>query len=361
MRARKRDGEAREVELAGSEAPPFWFEPAGWKARALWPLSWLYGRIARRRLDSAVPMKVNAPVICIGNLTVGGTGKTPTALALADIAIKHKFRPGFVSRGYGGTHIKPHLVDLEKDVFSAVGDEPLLLARKAPTMIGRNRGLAAQKLLDAGCDFIIMDDGFQSRTLHYDYALVTLDARRGIGNGKVIPAGPVRAPLRDQMRLTDTVLRIGEGDAGDAVIRAASRAAKPIMQAWLKPANLRAISGKQVLAYSGIGDPNKFYETLSTFGCWLGSTRSFPDHHVFTQAEAQELLDKAKSENLCLVTTEKDAVRLQHYQGALDQLREQSHVLPVSLVFETKVDGETIINSAVERYELRRIRSATEH
>lgn len=307
-------------------------------------------------MDNANPSRVNAPVICVGNLTVGGTGKTPTAIALATQAKKLKYTPGFISRGYGGRHLSAHLVDTQSDTVTSVGDEPLLLAKHAPTMVGINRAASARKLVDSGCDFIIMDDGFQSRTLHYDYALITLDARRGVGNGAVIPGGPLRAPLRDQLRLADAVLRIGEGQGGDEVIRAASRAAKPLMQAHLKPANIRAISGKQVLAYTGIGDPEKFYETLSEFGCWLGATRSFPDHHVFTQSEARELLDKASAEDLELVTTEKDAVRLTHLTGPLAELSDRTHVLPVSLVFETKTDGEAIIVSAIEAYRQDRLK-----
>ncbi|QBK29494.1 tetraacyldisaccharide 4'-kinase [Roseitalea porphyridii] len=341
--------------MAGSEAPPFWYRPPGLQARLLWPASLVYGGIARRRMDRADPPAVDAPVLCIGNLTVGGTGKTPTAIALARAAERHRYRPGIVSRGYGGGHIRPHRVDPETDTARSVGDEALLLARAAPTVIGANRARNAQMLIDAGCDFIIMDDGFQSRSLRTDHALITLDARRGIGNGRVIPAGPLRAPLRDQMRLADAVLRIGTGEAGDQVVRAAARAGKPVMQAHLQPANVRAISGRQVLAYCGIGDPGKFYETLHHYGCMLAATRSFGDHHMFTEADARALVGKAEAEGLELVTTEKDFVRLSHNEGPLATLRQRTHVLPVSLVFETRADAEHIIAATERRYHQRRI------
>jgi tetraacyldisaccharide 4'-kinase len=345
--------------LAGNETPPFWYDAPGVKSLLASPVSQLYAYIARRRMDKAQPKRVLAPVLCIGNLTVGGTGKTPTAIAIAKAAIKHKYRPGFVSRGYGGIHVRSHLVDPQNDTATAVGDEPLLLARYAPTIVGHNRATSAQNLIDQGCDFIIMDDGFQSRTLHYDYALITLDARRGIGNGAVIPGGPLRAPLIDQMRWATAILRIGDGDRGDRVIRAASRAAKPIMQGHLEPANVREISGKQVLAFAGIGDPTKFYETLKKYGCYLADTHSFADHHVYTHNEARQLLEKASSEGLELVTTEKDAVRLTHIEGPLAELKERTHVLPVSLVFETKTDADSIIMETAEKYHQARIKNGS--
>lgn len=347
--------ETEERALAGHEAPPFWYEDPGLMSLALRPLSAIYGAAARYRMDNAKTSLINAPVLCIGNLTVGGTGKTPTAIALAKLAMQAKLKPGFVSRGYGGIHVKPHQVDVATDMPSAVGDEPLLLARVAPTIVGQNRAAAGQKLVDAGCDFIIMDDGFQSRSLHYDYALIALDAHRGIGNGQVIPGGPLRAPLIDQMRHATAILRIGEGDAGDAVIRAAARAAKPLMQAKLIPESPQTLSGKQVLAFTGIGNPQKFYETLASIDCWVGASRSFGDHHAFTESEAQQLLDKASAENLELVTTEKDAVRLTHLEGPLAQLRKKALVLPVSLSFEFNSDGPSIISAAIEQYEQRRL------
>lgn len=343
--------------MAGNEAPPFWYQPVGWNARLFAPAAWIYGAVARWRMDKASPVSVAAPVLCIGNLTVGGTGKTPTALALAKAAMAKGYKPGFVTRGYGGSHIRPHIVDLDHDTVRSVGDEPLLLARVAPTVVSAQRAKSAQVLIDQGVDFIIMDDGFQSRTLHIDYALITIDARRGIGNGYVMPAGPLRAPLRDQMRLSDAVLRIGDGSQGDAVVRAAARAAKPVMRAWLKPANVRAISGAKVLAYSGIGDPQKFYDTLSTFGCWLSATQSFGDHHVFSEADAKNLITRADSERLELVTTEKDFVRLSHTTGPLAELKARSHVLPVSLEFEVKTDAAAIIGKVEAAYHARRIKA----
>ena len=345
--------------MAGSEAPPFWYQPRSWQAFCLAPASWAYGAVARFRMETARPPQVTAPVLCIGNLTVGGSGKTPTAIAIGKAVAEAGYRPGFLTRGYGGSVLGPHRVDPEHDTALTVGDEPLLLARTAPTMVAGNRAAGARQLADDGIDFIIMDDGFQSRSVYYDYALIALDARRGIGNGAVIPAGPLRAPMVDQMRHADALLRIGDGDAGASVIRAAARAAKPMMRADIVASPLRGLKTKPLLAYSGIGDPDKFFDTLRGLGHWLTMTRAYGDHHFFTEADAEDLLLHADLENLELVTTEKDAVRLTHTEGPLGELRRRTRTLPVEMVFESPVALETLIGEVAERYHQRRIRGAS--
>lgn len=345
--------------MAGSEAPPFWYEPRGWQAHCLAPASWAYGAVARFRMESARPPQVMAPVLCIGNLTVGGSGKTPAVIAVGKAAAESGYKPGFLTRGYGGSITGPHRVDLDHDTALTVGDEPLLLARTAPTMVAGNRAAGAQRLADDGIDFIIMDDGFQSRSVHYDYALIALDARRGIGNGAVIPAGPLRAPMVDQMRHADALLRIGDGEAGASVIRAAARAAKPMMRADIVASPIRGLKTKPLLAYSGIGDPDKFFDTLRGIGHWLTMTRAYGDHHFFTEADAEDLLLHADLESLELVTTEKDAVRLTHTEGPLGELRQRTRVLPVELEFESPVALQSLIDEVAERYHQRRIRGAS--
>ncbi|GAB4364242.1 MAG: tetraacyldisaccharide 4'-kinase [Oricola sp.] len=345
--------------MAGSEAPPFWYQPRGWQAYCLAPASWAYGAVARFRMDRARPPQVTAPVLCIGNLTVGGSGKTPAAIAIGKAVAEAGYRPGFVTRGYGGSVVGPHRVDLDHDTALTVGDEALLLARVAPTMVTGNRAAGARRLVEDGIDFIIMDDGFQSRSLHYDYALIALDARRGIGNGAVIPAGPLRAPMIDQMRHADALLRIGDGEAGTSVVRAAARAAKPVVRADIVPVPLPELESKPLLAFSGIGDPDKFFDTLRGMGHWLTMTRAYGDHHFFTEADAEDLLLRADLESLDLVTTEKDAVRLTHTQGPLGELRRRAHVLPVGMVFESPAALDALIAEVAERYHQRRIRGAS--
>jgi tetraacyldisaccharide 4'-kinase len=212
-----------------SEAPPFWWQEADWRAWALYPLSALYAMAARHRLETGSRHQVSAPVLCVGNFTVGGSGKTPVAIALAKAALERKLRVGFLSRGYGGAIDAPHLVDAEADIARHVGDEPLTLARIAPTVVTPDRLAGAELLITHGCDFIIMDDGFQSARIHIDYALVVVDAVRGIGNGHTIPGGPMRARLVDQMRHADAIVKLGEGSGADTVIRQAARAGRPVI------------------------------------------------------------------------------------------------------------------------------------
>ena len=211
-----------------SEAPPFWWQAPGIQSSLLSPFAWLYGRVARRILDHRVRKQVPVPVICVGNFTVGGSGKTPTALALAEAAIARSLTPGFLSRGYGGGVRDATIVDPSMDTARLVGDEPMLLAAKALTVVSANRVAGAELLVREGADLIIMDDGFQSARLVFDQALLVVDARRGIGNGRVFPAGPVRAPVIDQVRHADALIVVGEGEGADPMIRLAARAAKPI-------------------------------------------------------------------------------------------------------------------------------------
>ena len=298
------------------------------------------------------------PVLCIGNLTVGGTGKTPTAIAVAKTLTEVGRTPGIVLRGYGGSQVRPLLVDPDHHTAKAVGDEAMLLARAAPTAVGARRIDAARLLIDHGANFIVMDDGFQSRPFQIDHALITIDARRGIGNGGILPAGPLRAPLRDQLRIADAVVRIGEGSGADAVIRAAARAAKPVMTAKLVPDPIPDLAGKQVLAFCGIGDPGKFFATVQSLDCLLAGTRAFGDHHNYTASDAQALLSKAEAEGLTLVTTEKDAVRLHYVEGPLARLRQTTVVVPVSLQFENARDVHAIVEATITAWHARRIQSS---
>lgn len=315
-----------------SEAPPFWWEKPDWRALALSPLASLYGAVAGRRIRRAHPPAISAPVLCIGNFTVGGAGKTPTAIAFAKAAAASGLRPGIVSRGYGGAYSGAHRVDPDHDSAHLVGDEPLLLARHAPVVVSTDRFAGAQQLQVAQCDFIIMDDGFQSARLHFDYALMVVDAGRGIGNGHVLPAGPLRAPLVDQLVRTDAVLKIGRGEGGDMVVRRAARAAKPIHEAILQPVALSGVKGP-LLAFAGIGDPGKFYATLSDSGAAVAATRSFPDHHPYTEDDVAELTREAAEKGLQLVTTAKDHVRLLGGGAAAKKLADEILVLEVELSF----------------------------
>lgn len=330
-----------------SEAPSFWWTRANWRAFALSPLSFVYGRIAGRRMAQSVRPSVGVPVFCVGNFTVGGAGKTPTAIAIARAARQKGLTPGFLSRGYGGKLSVTTVVDPKLHGADAVGDEPLLLAREALTVISRKRFEGAQKLVAEGCDLIIMDDGFQSARLVLDFALVVIDSVRGVGNGHVIPSGPLRAPLSEQIRQMSALMKVGNGTDADAVVRRAARAGKPLRVASLVPRPDPEITGKRVLAFAGIADPQKFYRTVRSIGGEIVIDRSFPDHHPFTNDEIAVLLGEADAEDLLIVTTAKDAVRLAGRLGAAKTLLERLRVVEVDMVFDDRHAPGQMIDDAI--------------
>jgi tetraacyldisaccharide 4'-kinase len=314
--------------------PAFWWRGPGAAARLLAPVAALYGAVSGARLKQR-GRRAGAPVVCIGNLTVGGAGKTPTALAVARLLAAAGERPAFLSRGYGGELPGPLAVDPARHRAAEVGDEPLLLARAAPTVVARARVAGAKLAVAAGASVIVMDDGFQNPALAKDFSVLVVDARRGIGNRKVIPAGPLRAPLQAQLGRAHALLVVGDGP-GAADVAAAARARNlPVFEARLQPdaGFVAALGGGRVLAFAGIGDPEKFFATLAAAGVAVAATRSFPDHHRYSAAEAQALCDHADREGLVLVTTEKDLTRLSG-EAAMAELAARADALPVTLAFD---------------------------
>jgi tetraacyldisaccharide 4'-kinase len=314
--------------------PSFWWRKAGLVARLLAPAAAAYGAVAGARLRWR-GRRAGVPVVCIGNLTVGGAGKTPAALAAARMLAAAGERPAFLSRGYGGKEAGPLQVDPAWHRAGEVGDEPLLLARAAPTVVARARVKGARMAVELGATAIVMDDGFQNPSLAKDFSVLMVDARRGIGNGWVIPAGPLRAPLAAQLRRADAVVVVGHGDGALGVAAAAQARGVPVFAARLEPEAgfIAALGGGRALAFAGIGDPEKFFATLADAGIAVAAKRSFPDHHPYTRAEARALCEGADREGLVLVTTEKDLVRLAGDDEVAD-LAAHAHALPVRLVFE---------------------------
>jgi tetraacyldisaccharide 4'-kinase len=314
--------------------PQFWWQEPGLPARLLAPCAAIYGAIAAVRLRRRGE-RAGVPVLCIGNLTVGGGGKTPSAIALANLILRAGLRPAFLTRGYGGRLAGPVRVDPAASA-GEVGDEPLLLARIAPTILARDRAAGARHIAAASTDVIVMDDGLQNPSLIKDVALVALDGRRGIGNARVIPAGPLRAPLAAQLDRTDAVLLIGAaGESARKVVAVAERRGLPVFTARLEPSSavVGDLRGRPILAYAGIADPGKFFATLAGAGCPAAVERGFPDHYNYTAADAARLLADAARDGLQLVTTEKDCARLSR-DAALAGLAARSTALPVELVIE---------------------------
>lgn len=316
-------------------APDFWWQPKpSGTARLLSPLGAMVGAVTLARMKSA-GTGVGIPVICVGNPTVGGAGKTPTVIQLARRLVAQKHRPSILTRGYGGSERGPAQVDPLLHHAEQVGDEPLLLARAAPTYVARDRLAGAQIAAQDGADVILMDDGFQNPALVKALSILVVDAAVGVGNGLCLPAGPLRAPLAPQFERAQALLVVGEGAPGERVAREGYAAGIVVLRGRLAP-EAQAVArllGRRVLAYAGIGRPAKFFETLRSLGVLPAITRAFPDHHVFTLAEAAELLATAEANDLLLVTTEKDAVRLAGTDVG-ETLLEASEVLPVRLALE---------------------------
>lgn len=334
-----------------SEAPPFWWERSDWRAALLYPLSAIYGRVAVRRLERAPRVRTGVPVLCVGNPTVGGAGKTPVAIAMARQAASMGLTPGFLSRGHGGgLSSRPHLVDPAHDSAKSTGDEPLLLARHAPTAVTPDREAGARMLIGEGCDFLIMDDGFQSARIHHDYALLVVDARRGVGNGHIIPGGPMRAPLVAQLRRADAVVKMGEGDGADNVVRMASRAGRPVFEAAVRPKPGSGVEGRRFLAFAGIGDPEKFFATVAEAGGWVTIGRPFPDHHHYSDDDLADLLAQSDAASVGLVTTAKDAVRIRRGSATAEAVLARLHVIEIETVFALQSVPEQIIRATLEAF-----------
>jgi tetraacyldisaccharide 4'-kinase len=254
--------------------------------------------------------------------------------------------PCCLSRGYGGSEAGPKLVDVQADTAVQVGDEPLLLARAAPTIVSRDRVAGAKAVTHAS--LIVMDDGLQNGALAKDFTLAVIDGRRGIGNGKVFPAGPLRAPLAAQMARTDALLVIGDNLNAKTVIAAADE--RPVFHGRLAPdtAALTALKNRNVFAFAGIGDPEKFFDTLTQAGIAVTQRKAFADHHRFSGEEAAELEMQAEHEGLTLVTTEKDHARMSG-DPALAALAARAQVLPVTLVVDEVEKLRTLVLEKIRR------------
>ena len=299
------------------------------------PLAAIYGAIAARRMRRK-GFDAGIPVFCVGNYHVGGAGKTPTVLALVKLLRDLGETPVVLSRGYGGRLRGPVMVGPDRHLAADVGDEPLMLAQTVPVAVARERldGLALAK--SQGATVIVMDDGFQNPAIAKDASLIVIDGHRGLGNACVFPAGPLRAPLPPQIDRSDALIVVGEGKAAEAVAAAIAAQDKPVLTAQIKAdeATLSSLRGQRVLAFAGIGDPDRFFRTLAGNGVEVIRQRAFADHHPFTQSEIEALVSEAKSEALIAVTTEKDLARL-GVGGELPPWAQGIVAFPVKLEFDS--------------------------
>ena len=289
------------------KAPSFWAEE-GITARLLSPAGVLFGVFGRCRWRLANPVKAGIPVVCVGNLVAGGAGKTPVALSFATLLQQKGYATHFLSRGYGGTIRGPHRVDSRCDSPTTVGDEALLLAVVSPTWISIDRVAGARAAAQAGAEIVVMDDGFQNPSLAKDLSVVVVDGNYGFGNHRLIPAGPLREPVADGLARADTVAILGVDHAG---VREQIPDHVPVITGKLVAGPEGSLfSGRRVLAFAGIGRPEKFFGMLEELGCDLVGSHTFPDHHHYRKEELLVLADEAQNLDATLITTAKDAVRV---------------------------------------------------
>lgn len=302
--------------------------PRYWQKRnlislMLAPLSLMYGAATSLRLKLKKPFKAEVPVICVGNLTAGGVGKTPVAVAVAEILIKKGKNPFFISRGYGGK-LSGVVVDAKKHTAAEVGDEPLILASVAKCVVCHNRAKAAEIAVQNGADVLIMDDGFQNPTLYKDVSLLVFNGQFGILNGRIIPAGPLRENFEKGLKRADAAVFVGDDKTGLLeklklqVFHASIKEEKPEHK------------NTPVVAFAGIGYPQKFYDSLEKCGLHVANAYDFPDHHFYKKDELKAIIKKAKKKGLPIYTTQKDFVKI------APDMQKNFHVLQIKAVFENE-------------------------
>ncbi len=290
-------------------APDFWRRRGGLSC-LLGPLGAAFATATALRRRAARPWRAAVPVICVGNINVGGAGKTPLAIALCRYLTDAGRTPHLISRGYGGSMAGPVRVDPDIHSAAEVGDEALLLAAAAPTWIARDRAAAARAAADSGAGIIVMDDGLQNFSLAADLSVIAIDGGYGFGNGRVMPAGPLREALAAGLARAHGAVVIGPDAAGGGALAAKTMPVFAARMAPLADSGPDDIAGRDVFAFAGIGRPAKFYATLAEIGCRLVATRDFPDHHPYRARELAEICRRATETGAIPVTTAKDAVRL---------------------------------------------------
>ncbi|MBY0462628.1 MAG: tetraacyldisaccharide 4'-kinase [Alphaproteobacteria bacterium] len=311
--------------------PQFWNHTFG-ISQALRPISWLYHQASTWREGRITPIKVEIPVICVGNIVMGGAGKTPTVMALVEILKSIGHAPHILSRGYGGYLKDTVLVDPAEHSYLQVGDEPLLLAQIAPTWIGSDRIASARAAKKAGATIIVMDDGLQNPSLFKDFSLIVIDAIQGFGNQLVFPAGPLREPIQKGLKRAHAVVVIGKGNPFKLTVKGQFGARL-------------TCSGPQtlepVVAFAGIGYPEKFRHSLEQNNYIVREFIAFADHHPYTITDIQRLLKIAEHHESKLITTSKDLLRIPF------DYRSRVNILPIQLQFD---NTEEIRNLLLERF-----------
>jgi len=321
---------ARDVDPRSREAAPL-------LRFLLTPLAWIYAEATHRKIATTEPLKVRPVVICVGNLTAGGVGKSPIVAALRDhFAESTNLRVATLSRGYKGKLEGPLQVDPARHTAADVGDEPLMLARSGEAWIGADRAATGQVVSNDGVDIIIMDDGHQNPGLHKDFSIIVVDASAGFGNGHVIPKGPLREPVKEGLSRADAIIVMGYGQAPEEIADSGLPVFEAVLAAKSTP------SDQPYVAFAGIGRPEKFFDTLNAMDVDVRDAVPFPDHHAFTAGDLNYLHRLAKDYGATLITTDKDLARLSPEQ------RQDIVSLPVEVVFERRADLDKMLANVIK-------------
>jgi tetraacyldisaccharide 4'-kinase len=332
------------------EAPPFWYNDdgysAGWYEAALLPFSWFYQAGSALHGFLKKPRAAGVPIICVGNINIGGTGKTPTAIALMEVVKRSGLarNPAFLLRGYGGSLKGPLLVNAGQYSAAHVGEEALMLCKHAPTYVAADRYAGACYARENGVDLIIMDDGLQNRRLISDLKLVVVNGTMGFGNGHVFPAGPLRESVASGLAKTDAVILVGYDV--NSISDIVHDMHVPLLQAEIATnPDFIPPREKRYLAFAGIGYPQKFYDYAAhVLGLTIVETHDFGDHHHYSSADIALLRDKAQAGNLALLTTEKD---IQKLRSIPDSSGLDIHTIPIDLQFTDKDQIVSLLASAI--------------
>ena len=321
------------------KTPKFW-NNKNWLSTLLMPIGTLYAAATAYRMKNNVPQTTVKPVICIGNLTAGGTGKTPVAISIAKILQSCGYNPNFISRGYGGT-LRGAIVDNKVHTAQQVGDEPLLLSKQAPVSINSDRFDAAQKAVENGADIIIMDDGYQNPGLKKDISFLVFDGVFGVGNARPIPAGPLRENFNKGLKRADAAIILGEDKTNleeklkkITVFKGKTEAIKP------------DIKNENIIAFAGIGRPQKLYNSLKEAGFNILKTFDFPDHHYYSKKELQDMIEAAKNLKADIYTTSKDMVKIPV------KMRKEFKVLEIEIKWEDEDSIKEFIINRISCYPL---------
>ena len=291
------------------KTPHFWTE-LSWQSVILFPVSyiWRFGHYAQQKILNTKETEI--PVICVGNLTVGGSGKTPVVITLCRFLSGIGKSTSILTRGFGGKEKGPIFVSTNLHQSLDVGDEPLMMAHSLDVCVSRNRPLGANHILDKKkYDCIVMDDGLQNPTLKKDLNIAVFDGKFGIGNGFLLPAGPMRQKLEVGIQNIDLVIFNGKDETG---LGQKIPPHIPIFTGELQPDEeiVEKMKNRRVYGFAGIGNPSRFFKTLNNIGADLVGEAHFADHHPYTNADLTQLYEEAMQSGAELVTTQKDWMRL---------------------------------------------------